>query len=237
MLSAWRAVSTDQRRHRPAGRRTARPRTALASYDCPRAAPGQPVRERDVPRRRPTAGAPPPCACTGSTTTRGEIRSELAWIDALREDGVITTPASVPPATASASARSPMPERRRPRSSVMFEWLPGDEPDPRPALRADFPDAGRAHGPPARPRARLAAAGRVPALLVGLRRGVRQRRALGPMAGRAGHGRDTAPLLARLGRGAAAAGSRRTARAGSARAGPCRPPAGQPAGGRRPTCA
>jgi Ser/Thr protein kinase RdoA (MazF antagonist) len=68
-------------------------------------------------------------------STLPEIRSELAWMDALRRDGVIQTAPPVPGANgdlvqilesrASASARF----------AVAFERLPGKEPDSRDAVR------------------------------------------------------------------------------------------------------
>jgi Ser/Thr protein kinase RdoA (MazF antagonist) len=59
----------------------------------------------------------------------GAIRSELAWIDALRENGVITTPAVVASRDGEREVTVADPERATaPRSVVMFEWLPGTAP-------------------------------------------------------------------------------------------------------------
>jgi Ser/Thr protein kinase RdoA (MazF antagonist) len=72
----------------------------------------------------------------------GAIRSELTWIDALRADHVITTPAVI-------AARDGMREltvadpagATAPRSVVMFEWLPGVAPDDD-SLVASFAELG-----------------------------------------------------------------------------------------------
>src|SRR6202023_2308559 len=64
-----------------------------------------------------------------------EIRSELAWMSALRRDGVIETAAAVPGADGQyvqlLSSRADGP----PRFAVAFERLPGTEPDSRDAAR------------------------------------------------------------------------------------------------------
>jgi Ser/Thr protein kinase RdoA (MazF antagonist) len=59
----------------------------------------------------------------------GAIRSELAWIDALRRDGVVTTPAIVAARDGERelTVADPLGETR-PRSVVMFDWLPGTSP-------------------------------------------------------------------------------------------------------------
>src|SRR6185369_3465471 len=60
----------------------------------------------------------------------GAIRSELCWIDALRADGVITTPAVIRARDGERELTVADPERATgPRSVVMFEWLPGASPD------------------------------------------------------------------------------------------------------------
>jgi Ser/Thr protein kinase RdoA (MazF antagonist) len=60
----------------------------------------------------------------------GAIRSELAWIDALRRDGVVTTPAIVAARDGERelTVADPLGETL-PRAVVMFEWLPGTSPD------------------------------------------------------------------------------------------------------------
>jgi Ser/Thr protein kinase RdoA (MazF antagonist) len=64
-----------------------------------------------------------------------EIRSELAWMDALRRDGVIETAAAVPGADGQyvqlLASRTGAPAR----FTVAFERLPGREPDSRDAAR------------------------------------------------------------------------------------------------------
>lgn len=60
----------------------------------------------------------------------GAIRSELAWIDALRRDGVVTTPAIVAARDGERELTVADPLGETPaRSVVMFEWLPGTSPD------------------------------------------------------------------------------------------------------------
>ena len=60
----------------------------------------------------------------------GAIRSELCWIDALRADGVITTPAVIRARDGERELTVADPERATgPRSVVMFEWLRGASPD------------------------------------------------------------------------------------------------------------
>ena len=59
-----------------------------------------------------------------------EIRSELAWIDALRRDGVIETAAPVP-GTMASCAEARVAFGRTSRYAVAFERLPGKEPDSR----------------------------------------------------------------------------------------------------------
>jgi Ser/Thr protein kinase RdoA (MazF antagonist) len=59
-----------------------------------------------------------------------EIRSELAWINALRRDGVIETASPVPGANGELVHRLESPSGRAPRFAVAFTRLPGKEPDP-----------------------------------------------------------------------------------------------------------
>jgi Ser/Thr protein kinase RdoA (MazF antagonist) len=72
----------------------------------------------------------------------GAIRSELCWIDALRADGVVTTPAVVAARDGERELRVADPSgATRPRSVVMFEWLPGSPPDES-SLVASFAELG-----------------------------------------------------------------------------------------------
>jgi len=72
----------------------------------------------------------------------GAILSELAWIDALRADGVITTPAIVAARHGERELTVADPESATdPRSVVMFEWLPGGSPDEE-SLVANFAELG-----------------------------------------------------------------------------------------------
>ena len=68
-------------------------------------------------------------------SSAAEIRSELAWMDALRRDGVIETAAAIPGADGEfvqvLASHTGAPER----FAVAFERLPGAEPDPRDAAR------------------------------------------------------------------------------------------------------
>lgn len=72
----------------------------------------------------------------------GAILSELAWIDALRRDGVITTPAVLEARDGTRELTVADPEGATdPRSAVMFQWLPGDSPD-EDSLVANFAELG-----------------------------------------------------------------------------------------------
>src|SRR5258708_36670363 len=64
-----------------------------------------------------------------------EIRSELAWMSALRRDGVIETAAPVPGADDECVQVLPSRAGGPPRFAVAFERLPGAEPDSREAAR------------------------------------------------------------------------------------------------------
>jgi Ser/Thr protein kinase RdoA (MazF antagonist) len=57
-----------------------------------------------------------------------EIRSELAWIMALRKDGVIETARPIPGADGELVQRLTSPAGRSDRHAVAFERLPGEEP-------------------------------------------------------------------------------------------------------------
>ena len=59
-----------------------------------------------------------------------EIRSELAWIDALRGDRVVDTATPLPGTDGELVQLLPSPSGRRPRHAVAFERLPGAEPQP-----------------------------------------------------------------------------------------------------------
>jgi Ser/Thr protein kinase RdoA (MazF antagonist) len=58
-----------------------------------------------------------------------EIHSELAWINALRRDGVIDTATVVPGSNGELVQTLAPPSGRVPRHAVAFERLPGKEPD------------------------------------------------------------------------------------------------------------
>src|ERR1700682_3308261 len=58
-----------------------------------------------------------------------EIRSELAWMNALRRDGVIETATPVPGGNGELVQTLASPSGRAPRHAVAFERLPGREPD------------------------------------------------------------------------------------------------------------
>ena len=92
--------------------------------------------------------------------TAEEIDSELDWIDALREDGVVETAHVVACGDGSRVARCATAELGE-RNVVLFEWLAGEmpEPDGKDLLRR-LPHARRGVGPHARPRAQLVAARR-----------------------------------------------------------------------------
>jgi len=60
--------------------------------------------------------------------TAQEIRSELAWIDALRRDGVIETAAPIPGSNGELVQTFESPSGRPSRYAVAFERLPGREP-------------------------------------------------------------------------------------------------------------
>jgi Ser/Thr protein kinase RdoA (MazF antagonist) len=72
----------------------------------------------------------------------GAIKSELAWIDALREDGVIPTPEIIAARDGERELTVADPAAETaPRSVVMFEWLPGASPD-EDSLVANFAELG-----------------------------------------------------------------------------------------------
>lgn len=59
---------------------------------------------------------------------RTAIASELAWVDALREEAEVHTPHVVASASGERVVSLPEPGSAEPRHAVMFEWLPGAEP-------------------------------------------------------------------------------------------------------------
>ena len=68
------------------------------------------------------------------------IRSELAWIDALRSDHVVSTPAYLPAADGSSVVTAALPDGRT-RQVVRFAWVEGAEPDAT-RLASDFVQLG-----------------------------------------------------------------------------------------------
>jgi Ser/Thr protein kinase RdoA (MazF antagonist) len=62
-------------------------------------------------------------------STAEEIRSELAWMNALRRDGVIETAAPLPGVDGELVQTLESPSGRVPRYAVAFERLPGREPE------------------------------------------------------------------------------------------------------------
>jgi Ser/Thr protein kinase RdoA (MazF antagonist) len=121
-------------------------RQALASYDLPEGTTVELVnRSENATYAVRTPGCEPTAALRVHRLDyhpEGAIRSELAWIDALRADGVVTTPAVVPARDGERelSVRDPA-GASRPRSVVMFEWLPGEPPD-EDSLVANFGELG-----------------------------------------------------------------------------------------------
>lgn len=77
-----------------------------------------------------------------------EIAAELAWISALRQDGVLETPAPLPMADGGLIAR--FEDDGQTRHVVAFDFMPGQEPDPKGDLAAGFETLGaisaRLHG-------------------------------------------------------------------------------------------
>jgi Ser/Thr protein kinase RdoA (MazF antagonist) len=73
----------------------------------------------------------------GYHTTAG-IRSELAWLQALRNDGVVITPVPVPGRDGDLIQKVGHPAMPRPRHVVLFEWETGAEPSERDHLTDKF---------------------------------------------------------------------------------------------------
>jgi Ser/Thr protein kinase RdoA (MazF antagonist) len=73
--------------------------------------------------------------------SRAAIESELAWVAALRAEGVVATPAALPAADGATVTTGRSPDGRW-RHAVRFEWVDGVEPSGE-HLVADFADLGR----------------------------------------------------------------------------------------------
>ena len=74
--------------------------------------------------------------------TRDAIESELAWIDALRNEAGVRTPHIIPTTIGDRIVTLPDSEGEEPRNVVMFEFLAGHEP-PEDRLVEDFEELGR----------------------------------------------------------------------------------------------
>jgi Ser/Thr protein kinase RdoA (MazF antagonist) len=72
--------------------------------------------------------------------TREAIESELAWIAAIRQDGVLRTPQVLATSGGELVGVGRNPDREA-RHTVMFEWVPGAEP-PEDRLVEDFVELG-----------------------------------------------------------------------------------------------
>ena len=72
--------------------------------------------------------------------TRAEIASELAWIAALREAGIVTTPAVLQRSGGGQIAAFDL--DGRPREAVAFAFMPGEEPSPEDDLAEGFRELG-----------------------------------------------------------------------------------------------
>jgi len=66
------------------------------------------------------------------------IASELAWLQALRRDGVVTTPVPVPGRDGQLIQQASHPAMRAPRNVVLFEWEAGEEPSEKDRLIEKF---------------------------------------------------------------------------------------------------
>jgi Ser/Thr protein kinase RdoA (MazF antagonist) len=66
------------------------------------------------------------------------IASELAWLNALRDDGVVTTPTPLPGRNGALIQQSSHPAMARPRNVVLFEWEAGSEPSEQDHLTEKF---------------------------------------------------------------------------------------------------
>ena len=144
--------------------------------------------------------------------TAQQIESELQWVDALREDGAVDTcvPVAAPDGERVVEVSA---DGLGARNVALFEWLPGNEPDPAgDEVIAGFRTLGavsaRMHA--SLPRVDAPAGVRPPGL--GLRAHARRRRALGRVAGRARHGRRGAPRCSTASTPRSPPGWRRTGR-------------------------
>ena len=70
--------------------------------------------------------------------SRNAIASELAWLQALRRDGVVTTPVPIPGRDGELIQTAGHPLMPRPRSVVLFEWESGAEPSEKDHLVEKF---------------------------------------------------------------------------------------------------
>lgn len=75
--------------------------------------------------------------------TRAEITSELAWLDALRAEGLVATPHPIRQLDGSLIAD--IDDRGVPRHVVAFDFIPGQEPVADAALAPWFRELGRIH--------------------------------------------------------------------------------------------
>jgi Ser/Thr protein kinase RdoA (MazF antagonist) len=70
--------------------------------------------------------------------TKNGIASELAWLMALRADGVVTTPVPVPGRDGGLIQEAAHPAMHRPRNVVLFKWESGVEPSEKDHLVEKF---------------------------------------------------------------------------------------------------
>jgi Ser/Thr protein kinase RdoA (MazF antagonist) len=70
--------------------------------------------------------------------SRNGIASELAWLMALRNEGVVTTPVPVAGLDGELIQQAGHPTMRKPRNVVLFEWESGVEPSPKDDLTEKF---------------------------------------------------------------------------------------------------
>ncbi|MEQ9690068.1 MAG: phosphotransferase, partial [Bauldia litoralis] len=70
--------------------------------------------------------------------SRAAIASELAWLQALRNDGVVVTPVPVAGTDGELIQSVAHPAMRRPRHVVLFEWESGEEPSEKDHLTDKF---------------------------------------------------------------------------------------------------
>jgi Ser/Thr protein kinase RdoA (MazF antagonist) len=78
--------------------------------------------------------------------TRNGIASELAWLMALRADGVVTTPVPVPGRNGALIQDGTHPAMPRPRNVVLFKWENGVEPSEKERLFEKFEVLGEVTG-------------------------------------------------------------------------------------------